>query len=76
MDYNLMFKTTARLAGIKPRKYVFAYCAVPYLLNCFAGHLPASHQKLGEYSVKLSIEAVKAFRDCFPKGEAPEVKIG
>lgn len=76
MNYDLMFQVTAKLQKVKPSKFVFAYVTASYLLNCFMGHCPADHTQTKEYTVKYSKEALQAFKQCFPKGEVPEVKIG
>lgn len=76
MDINRMEAIAQKLAKVKPSRYVFAYCSVAWMLNCFAGHIPRNHMQMGEYSVKLSKEAVQAFKECFPNGQAPEVIIG
>jgi hypothetical protein len=76
MDFELMEQVAQGLQRVKPSRYVFCYCSVAWMLNCFAGHIPRNHMQRGEYSVKLSKEAVHAFKQCFPEGTAPEVQTG
>ncbi len=77
MDMTQMEIVTTQLQKVKPRRYVFVYCSMAGLFNCFAGHLPHAHQKQekGGFAYKVSREAVTAFKSCFPKGEIPEIKI-
>lgn len=76
MDIELMEQVAQGLQRVKPSRYVFAYAVtMAWALNCFAGHIPRNHWQSGEYCVKLSKEAVQAFKQCFPEGTAPEVKI-
>jgi hypothetical protein len=76
MDFALMEQVAQGLQRVKPSKYVFCYAVtLSWALNCYAGHLPRNHMQRGEYCVKLSKEAVQAFKQCFPEGTAPEVKI-
>jgi hypothetical protein len=75
MDMEKMMEATNKLVNVKPSKYVFCFCAVAWALNVFAGYTPSKHQLVGDGYVKLSKEAVQAFKSCFPKDQLPEIKI-
>lgn len=78
MNMEKMMEITNNLVNVKPTRYVFCWCAsMAWALNVFNAYLPHQHQaqEKGGYAIKISKEALEAFKTCFTDCEVPEITV-